>query len=106
MSMLKTAVEVMRATNASKLDVAALKDGLTSELNIVKADVAVIRGNYATKQELAAVKADVEVIRENYVTRADLAALETRMLKWFIASTATVVATMLSIALAASRLIL
>jgi hypothetical protein len=82
MSMLKTAVGVMRATNASKLDVAAVKGAL----HIVRTDVAVIRENYATKQ--------------------DLAALETRMLKWFIASTATVVATMPSIALAASRLML
>ena len=82
MSMLKTAVEVMRATNASKFDLAALK----GELNVVKADVTVIRANYATKE--------------------DLAALETRLLKWLIASTATMVATMLSLALAASRLIL
>lgn len=70
-----------------KLELAVEK--ILERLFTVERDVAVIRSNYATKDDLAAVQRDVAIMRSNYATREDLTALETRILKWFVATAIT-----------------
>lgn len=89
---LELAVEkILERLFAVERDVGVIRSNYATkeDLATVERDVAVIRSNYATKEDLATVERDVAVIRSNYATREDLTALETRILKWFVATAVT-----------------
>jgi len=69
------AIEHDLATMKADVAVIRSKYATKEELAAVRADVAAIRSNYATKEELAAVRADVAAIRANYATKEELDAL-------------------------------
>lgn len=50
------------------------------------------------EDDAAAIKADLAVVRSNYVTKVDLRELADNLIKWMIATTVSVVAAMISIA--------
>jgi hypothetical protein len=56
----------------------------TAQIASVQENVAVIKSNYATKDDVTGVKGDVGVIKSNYSTKEDLAKMESTILKVFI----------------------
>lgn len=76
-----------------KQEIDKLRTEVKQDISAVKQDVA------ALKQEVSAVKQDISAIREDiaglkanqtqFATKADLATMETRILKWIIASVAS-----------------
>ncbi len=81
---------------------------MVAQLASVRESVAVIKSNYATKDDVTAIKGDVGVIKSNYATREDLSKLESTILKVFITTaislTALVFAPTCTANLGASRL--
>jgi outer membrane murein-binding lipoprotein Lpp len=69
-------------TRIDKLESAVIN--FTAQIASVREDVAVIKSNYATKDDLAALKGEVDVIKSNYATKEDLAKMESTILKVFI----------------------
>jgi hypothetical protein len=72
-----------------------LTEKVVERLNAVAVDVAVVKSNYATREDIARTH---EAIAE---TRGDIANMESSLLKWFFATTLTLA----SLAFVAARYI-
>lgn len=68
-------VAVITSTSSTKTDLAP-----------VTQDVAIIKSNYVIKSDLTGISQDLAVIKGNYATDTKIAEMETKMIRWFIAS--------------------
>jgi predicted fused transcriptional regulator/phosphomethylpyrimidine kinase len=57
------------------------------------------------ERRIGALETDVAVIRSNYATKQDLAALEMRLVKWFVATAAAMSLVSFSAALTVARML-
>ncbi|MGB9992198.1 hypothetical protein [Pseudoduganella rhizocola] len=57
------------------------------------------------ERRIAALETDVAVIRSNYATKEDIGALEMRLVKWFVATAAAMSLVSFSAALTVARML-
>jgi hypothetical protein len=88
---------------AQLTDVKTRLTGVETRLGVVEVDLAVVKSNYATKEDIA--KLHEAIAAGDHSLELKMAQMETRLIKWFIATAITLAGVSGSLAFLAARFI-